>query len=193
MRFEDEIYFSRNYTWSSIDVADPLDLIDKFEDRVRSIYLSQAHLLISDQKNSTFNAFSVGIILFCAIDLLGLFLTPKKGFKNRLDFFLNYSNEFKALDENNRTAISKTVVDCFRNGIVHSGRVKEACQFDVHLNKTLFVKNNGILVVNALALYNLVTNVLSDYIMILKRNDLDRQKFVDRFKVEFETELIKLI
>lgn len=192
MRFEDEIYFSRNYEWTSINVLDPEDLVVKFEDRVTTIYLEQARKLIKDEKNSFYNSFAAGIILFCTIEWLGTFLTSKSGFKNKLNVFLQQSSYFTAFDKKEQDTITKTIVECFRNGIVHNGRVKEACQFDIFFDKKLFVVNNGLLIINTEPLYDLVANVLLEYVKLLKKDQGERDEFVNIFKKEFKSELTKL-
>ncbi|MBL7876762.1 MAG: hypothetical protein JNL53_13935 [Cyclobacteriaceae bacterium] len=192
MTFEEEIYFSRNHEWKSINLDKPLELVAKFDDRVRTIYLDQASILLNNE-NSFYNSFSAGVILFSAIEWVGSFLTKHNGFKNKLDEFLKYSKDYTALELDEREQLSKKITECFRNGIIHNGRVKDACQFDYNFDEKLFASKENFLIVNTKPLHDLVVTVLNHYIEILNKDELILQQFLDRFKNEFDVELKKLV
>lgn len=190
MQFEDEIYFSKNFEWKSVDINDGIDLANKYNDRIRTLYMDQANLLLS--KDEFYNSFTAGIILFAVIDCLGTFLTTKKGFKNKLDEFLKESEEFNKLNKVDGIVISKMITKCFRNGIIHNSRVKESCQFDYNFDNKLFVLHEDILIINTKHLFELVSVVLNSYIDRVITNEVEMSVFKKTFAIEFESEIKRL-
>lgn len=191
MRFEDEIYFSKNHQWGSINIDDGNDLLNKFKDRVQTLYLEQVTIL--NKADSYYNSFAVGVLLFSVIDCLGGYLTTHNGFENHLQMFLKESEEFNSEKKDAQRSISKKIRNSFRNGLVHNGRVKDSCQFDYDFDDKLFVLQDEILIINNKYLEELVINVFEKFIQSVKTNNKEMSKFVNRFKNDFADELKRLL
>jgi hypothetical protein len=191
MRFEDEIYFSKNYQWSSIDFDDKIGLLNKFTDRIQTLYLDQITYLNKD--DSYYNSFAVGVLLFATIDFVGGYLTSKNGFNNKLLEFLKSNESFNTASKDTQIVISKKITESFRNGIIHNGRVKESCQFDYDFENTLFVFHDEILIINTKFLESLVEDVLKNYIDRVKTENEEMNNFINRFKNDFSDEIRRLM
>lgn len=72
-------------------------------------------------------AFAAGIILLAAVDAIGFYSVIYNGSSARIKSVLMQLNG--VVDYPDPDYLAQRIRECFRNGLIHEGRIKKGCQF----------------------------------------------------------------
>lgn len=187
MRIEGDIYFNPNTKWSKINTDQIDDLINQYHERIKGYYLFPVKQLFSNC-DWIFNGFAAGVLLLSAIDAVGTFQTKRKGFKNKFIEFIKNDDVFKSLEEPEKRRISEIMTNEFRNGLIHNGRIKNACEFSFE-SQNLFYLTERTLVVNPIELFYCIEKNTSKFFDELKADEAAKKMFRDEFVRLYRKEL----
>jgi hypothetical protein len=188
MRIEGDIYFNPNTKWSKINTDQIDDLINQYHERIKGYYLFPVHQLFSNCDHIHCNGFAAGVLLLSAIDAVGTFQTKRNGFKNKFIEFIKNDDVFINLEEPEKKRISEFMSDEFRNGLIHNGRIKNACEFSFE-SQNLFYLTERTLVVNPIELFQCVQRNSSKFFDELKTDEAGKKLFRDEFVRLYRKEL----
>lgn len=130
MKIGEHVFFAPGVTFEQLDL-DGTELPDQYRRRVEGYYLDPAELLIRAG-----SGFAAGLITVAAIDAMSrLYFGP-----NRLRRVTN--RDFRTFARHLLPSFGKPKAadllwENYRNGLVHEGRVKEGCQFELGRQTTL--------------------------------------------------------
>ncbi len=175
-RIRDELYFSPELRFADLDRTGK-HLPSQLQKRIDGFYLNPA---ISLAKGG--HAFASGVLVVCAMDALVLLMTGTSSSQARIMGFCLKIPELATADTPN------LFCKHFRNGLVHSARVKEGSEFSLDIQHVA-VSRNDRLIVNPLKLALSVQAVLSDYIARLKQDPAAKQALRKKLLRHFAYEL----
>src|SRR5262249_8779171 len=130
MKIGEDVFFAPGVTFAQLDL-DGIELPDQYGRRVEGYYLEPAELLVE----AGFG-FAAGLLAVAAIDAMSrLYFGPNRlrRVTNR-DFRTFARHLLPSFAERNAADI---LWQNYRNGLVHEGRLKEGCQFELGGEATL--------------------------------------------------------
>lgn len=180
MRTQDGFYFSPQNTFMSLHFDNKKGLINAFYSRIEGFYIKPAIKL-----DGTFEAFASGALCVCAIDILArLEYGDNTGVGDRFkkwvraylkSDFNDFGNEVKQYHQH--VTFDDILYECFRNGLVHEGVIKQGFQFSYETGKKLFYVESEIVVINPKVLLSKVYDSLNVFVKKLKDDDALFEKF----------------
>lgn len=193
MRISDIIYFAPDIRIDQIDFNDRESLISALSLRIKEYYFRPVELLLANGNPS--NAFSVGVLVVTAMDAIAYYSVKEHignhSGSNRIAKLLIEINEF-GFYSSDRDKIANTFTAKFRNGLIHEGRIKAGNQFSFCYG-SVFEKDEEFLIINPRLLFECVRQYFSDYTENLRLNNFAFSQFQSRVKIQFESEIQKLI
>jgi len=125
-------------------------------------------------------AFASGLLVVCAMDALAIYIQGTSD--DRVSAICRKIPEL-ASDEN-----AYIFCECFRNGLVHQGKVKNGCEFSID-SESVANRLGKRLVVNPKLLAEAVLKLLDDYVKYLNRNPRMKKAFTRNIEGTFHFEL----
>jgi len=127
MRLGEILFFSPKFRFCDLDLGDPGNVLDAFQDRVRSFYLDPARQLLNQSA-----AFAAGLVCICCIDFLARYGPPSRQESRIAEWLEQRIPEFRDEDPADpKRTLAKRFTKHFRNGLVHEGRIKRLGQFSL--------------------------------------------------------------
>lgn len=194
MRTQDGFYFSPQNTFMSLRFDDKEGLINAFYSRIEGFYIKPAIKL-----DGIFEAFASGALCVCAIDILArLEYGDKTGVGDRFrkwvraylkSDFNDFESEVKQY--NQHMTLDHVLYECFRNGLVHEGVIKQGFQFSYETGKRLFYMESEIVVINPKVLLSKVYDSLNVFVKKLREDDMRFKKFGKQLQKDFKEDMVK--
>jgi hypothetical protein len=180
MKIDEILYFAPGIRFSELYIEGS-DLPDQFKRRVDGFYIEPAKKCAESGC-----AFAAGTLLVTCIDALARLRFPEISDHKRGRRFNRFAQ--KHLPSFSTHYIARRFHDEFRNGLVHQGMLKKGAQFSLDTRETL-TQFDGILVVNPQYLAEEVSSALDSYVDLLRNNDAERKKLVDRLGQDLSEDL----
>lgn len=172
-RIADELYFAPKIKFRDLDLTGKA-LPKQFRQRIFGFYLEPALILANNC------AFASGLLVVCAMDALAIYIQGTSD--DRVSAICRKIPEL-ASDEN-----AHIFCECFRNGLVHQGKVKNGCEFSIDI-ECVAKRIGERLVVNPKLLAEAVLKLLDDYVKFLNRNPQMKTAFTRKIDGAFHIEL----
>ena len=175
-RIGEDLFFAPGISFADLDFKHGR-LPDQFYCRINGYYLEPAWQLARARKD-----FASGLLTVCAADALGGFITGANAHRERMIGF------FQSIDGLSTPELAGIFVDDFRNGLVHSARVKSGGEFSSDI-RVVAVRRGRSLAVNPGLLAKAVHARLATYCVQVRRNPDDLKVLVTRLRRKFSVEL----
>jgi hypothetical protein len=159
MRIDDVVYFSPSTRIKDLNFDNIEALISAFKERIESYYFDPAEFL--NQKKM---AFASGIMTMTAIDALCYFQYPGitgNGARQRRFYFEHIIPSLRS--QTDKDCLAKDIVEFYRNGLIHEGRVKNCAQFSYDYSEMIF-EAEGFLIINPKLLLKQTQEYFNSYI-----------------------------
>ncbi|MEO7325613.1 MAG: hypothetical protein ABIW82_12360 [Dokdonella sp.] len=119
-----KVNFAPGIFWSEVDLEREDAFREQLSQRFKGLYFEPARTLLD---KSVPDDFAAGVLILCAFDAIARLWTGKSG-----DVAVRFKETFEkfAPNEVDGPRWSPVVYDCFRNGLVHEGRIKSVARFD---------------------------------------------------------------
>ena len=181
MRIGEHIFFAPGVRFSDLDLDGP-HLTDQYRTRMEGYYLRPA-----DRCVAAGHGFAAGLLAVVAIDAMSrLYFGPNRGrrFVNR-DF---RTFTCRLLPSFSSQEYADILYEKYRNGLVHEGRLKDGCQFE--LNRSMTLDNSGpVPVIDPARLLQEVREALNRLVDDISASEPFRREFARLLKNEFTYEL----
>lgn len=199
MKKQEKLYFSPRYRFCDLDLNDPAMMVAAFVDRVEGFYLSPARTLIEQD-----TGFAAGLLCCAAIDFISAYdyeVRPKAEDENKKRLVLwlqrHISQFCDAFPSPGMPQSSATLADRFysdfRNGLVHSGVVRNLGQFTLDATQLIALTLIPCVgVAMAVSARCLLDCVCAEFCLFAARLDSDREAcsyLLKELRTTFEKEI----
>lgn len=176
-RIANKLYFAPGITFTDLDVFKGHKLPAQFRHRIAGYYLNPAKGLAKK-----YDAFAAGVLVVCAIDALALIMTSSTTVIGRITAFCRNIPELAAGDNAERFCQN------FRNGLVHSARVKDGDEFSYNIER-IAIRHRDHLAVHPGLLTDEVLKMLDLFVADLNHDPVKKKAFTKKIRSKFHFEL----